>query len=169
MNRTALVLFALAGLASTAEARHLESRDMGRVAALAHRLEEASEHVYGSARAYLPRWGYSRGEARILDRLDDLKDAADRFHREVERNYRDPRRSEDEFRRLVQAYDRAEDSLADLQRYRGHVAQDFERVRELMAAVIDSYQGYGHYGVVEHVGGYGRERSPHGPCPPRSW
>lgn len=165
--RKIALLFALASLAvaPVAWAEHddeIRGRrvDRGnyrleRIQALAHEVDEAARAV--NRAAYYGRHHFTWRERRALDRLDELAEAARHFHTQIERYPYATRHTAADYRRLLMAYDRAEDTLYDLHAYR-RVLRRFESLGALIDELDQVYLRAG-YGPPHGRGhGWGRRR-----------
>jgi hypothetical protein len=119
------VAAAILVLAAPAVASHPDPRDMERVRALAHRLDDAAEHLHRSAEARAHHG--DRYEARALRALHRLAREAEHFHQQVESHLQDPWHTEEDFDRLYDAFLHARAHLGDLHATE-HVWDDWERV-----------------------------------------
>lgn len=130
MKNPVVATLALVGLATAAWAYHPEQRQMERVKAAAHDLEQAARHVHQRA---------ARDHRRALN---DLEKQARHFHRQVEKYQRDPRHTERDFEALVNVYHRAFDELHHVE---SHVRDDFRDVEAHMQTLMDFYGGRGNW------------------------
>lgn len=143
------------GAATTAVAEHPDPRDMARIRALAHRLDEAAASTHHQAER--DRHHFDRREERAFQALHRLAEEARHFHRQTERFFGRPAHTERDFRDVVKAYVAAARRLDDLHGSL-HIERDFERAGRLVVAIDRSYgfldhSRYGHYGSAR--GGYG--------------
>ena len=83
-------------------------------------------------------------EQQVRNRFKNLAEAARRFNLVAGRNFRNPARTETEFRTLVRAYTRAIPSLHALHEISGLYDQ-FRRVDELMDDLVVQYGGYNEF------------------------
>jgi hypothetical protein len=122
-----------------------ETRHVSRLAAVAHEIEQNATYIRREFERNNRR--PDRAEARAIDTLNQLNAEADRFHDEVERYRRSPRRSADEFASLERAFNTAERSLRRIDR-RPYVDRGMVRIYSLMNE-LSSYYGRrsGYYGT----------------------
>jgi hypothetical protein len=122
---------------------------LGRVAAIAHEIDEQSTYIRRAFERNNRR--PDRAEARAIGTLNQLNAAAAEFHNEVERS-RNPRRSADEFAALERAFNTTERSLRRIAR-RPYVDQGMNRIYTLMNE-LGGFYGHqsGYYGT------WGRDR-----------
>jgi hypothetical protein len=125
-----------------------ETRHVNRVAAIAHEIEQNATYIRREFERNNRR--PDRDEARAIDTLNQLNAEADRFHDEVERYRRSPRRSADEFASLERAFNTTERSLRRIDR-RPYVDRGMVRIYTLMNE-LSSYYGRrsGYYGTWDH-------------------
>jgi hypothetical protein len=125
-----------------------ETRHVSRLAAIAHEIEQNATYIRREFERNNRR--PDNAEARAIDTLNQLNAEADRFHDEVERYRRSPRRSADEFAALERAFNTAERSLRRIDR-RSYVDRGMNRIYSLMNE-LSSYYGRraGSYGSWDH-------------------
>ena len=133
-----------------------ETRHVSRLAAIAHEIEQSSTYIRREFERNNRR--PDRGEARAIDTLNQLNAEADRFHDEVERYRRSPRRSADEFASLERAFNITERSLRRIDR-RPYVDRGMVRIYTLMNE-LSSYYGRrsGYYGSWDRDRNWGDDR-----------
>jgi hypothetical protein len=125
-----------------------ESRHVNRVAAIAHEIEQNATSIRREFERNNRR--PDRDEARAIDTLNQLNAEADRFHDEVERYRRSPRRSADEFASLERAFNTTERSLRRINR-RPYVERGMVRIYTLMNELSGYYgRRSGYYGSWDH-------------------
>jgi hypothetical protein len=83
-------------------------------------------------------------EQQVRNRFKNLSEAARKFNQVASRNFRNPARTETEFRQLVRAYTRAIPSLHALHDVSG-LYEQFRRVDELMDDLVVQYGGYNEF------------------------
>ena len=117
---------------------------MNRVAAIANEIEQNATSIRREFERNNRR--PDNAEARAIDTLNQLNAEAVRFHDEVERYRRSPRRSADEFAALERAFNTTERSLRRIDR-RPYVDRGMVRIYSLMNE-LSSYYGRrsGYYG-----------------------
>ena len=122
-----------------------ETRHVSRLAAIAHDIEQNATYIRREFERNNRR--PDNAEARAIDNLNRLNAEADRFHDEVERYRRSPRRSADEFAALERAFNATERSLRRIDR-RPYVDRGMVRIYTLMNE-LSSYYGRraGYYGT----------------------
>ena len=122
-----------------------ETRHVNRLAAIAHEIEQNATYIRREFERNNRR--PDNAEARAIDTLNQLNAEADRFHDEVERYRRSPRRSADEFAALERAFNSTERSLRRIDR-RPYVDRGMVRIYTLMNE-LSSYYGRrsGYYGT----------------------
>ena len=122
-----------------------ETRHVSRLAAIAHDIEQNATYIRREFERNNRR--PDNAEARAIDTLNQLNAEADRFHDEVERYRRSPRRSADEFAALERAFNATERSLRRIDR-RPYVDRGMVRIYTLMNE-LSSYYGRrsGYYGT----------------------
>jgi len=96
----------------------------------AHAMDDAASYIRREFDRHNRR--PNRHETEVSARLDDLAESARHFHLEVASYGDDPLHKQEDFKRLVWAYDRAADALRYVS-YRPYVDQGMERI----AARID--------------------------------
>ena len=98
------------------------------VKAVAHRIQEAAAHVYLRARESSASGAHHHGgndQRRAVDRLEDFSKAAAHFHRQIERHLQNPYETLDDFRELIERFERAEKRIGHFDHY---VQEDFARI-----------------------------------------
>ena len=125
-----------------------ETRHVSRLAAIANEIEQNATYIRREFERNNRR--PDNAEARAIDALNRLNAESDRFHDEVERYRRSPRRSADEFASLERAFNSAERSLRRIDR-RPYVDRGMIRIYSLMNE-LSSYYGRrsGYYGTWDH-------------------
>lgn len=149
MRNTTLITTAVLALAfaASAGAQYRGDRDerdgryptpdrMGRVAVLAHEMEETSSWVHQRFERNNRR--PNRAEARVAASLHELEQAAEHFHRQVESYRRDPQHTRRDFRALLEAYDAAVRSLYNVEP-RGYVDRGMDQMGTLLAELSRYY------------------------------
>jgi hypothetical protein len=121
-----------------------ETRHVNRVARIANEIEQNATYIRREFERNNRR--PDNAEARAIDTLNQLNAEAVRFHDEVERYRRSPRRSADEFASLERAFNTTERSLRRIDR-RPYVDRGMVRIYTLMNE-LSSYYGRrsGYYG-----------------------
>ena len=130
-----------------------ETRHVNRVAAIANEIEQNATYIRREFERNNRR--PDNAEARAIDTLNQLNAEADRFHDEVERYRRSPRRSADEFAALERAFNVTERSLRRIDR-RPYVDRGMVRIYTLMNE-LSSYYGRrsGYYGSWDRDSNWG--------------
>ncbi len=130
-----------------------ETRHVSRLTVIAHEIEQNATYIRREFERNNRR--PDRAEARAIDTLNQLNAEADRFHDEVERYRRSPRRSADEFASLERAFNTAERSLRRIDR-RPYVDRGMVRIYTLMNE-LSSYYGRrsGYYGSWDRDNNWG--------------
>jgi hypothetical protein len=125
-----------------------ETRHVNRVAAIANEIEQNATYIRREFERNNRR--PDNAEARAIDTLNQLNAEAVRFHDEVERYRRSPRRSADEFASLERAFNTTERSLRRIDR-RPYVDRGMGKIYTLMNE-LSSYYGRrsGYYGTWDH-------------------
>ncbi len=113
-----------------------ETRHVSRLAAIAHDIEQNATYIRREFERNNRR--PDNAEARAIDTLNQLNAEADRFHDEVERYRRSPRRSADEFAALERAFNSTERSLRRIDR-RPYVDRGMVRIYTLMNELSGYY------------------------------
>ena len=113
-----------------------ETRHVSRLAAIAHDIEQNATYIRREFERNNRR--PDNAEARAIDSLNQLNAEADRFHDEVERYRRSPRRSADEFAALERAFNVTERSLRRIDR-RPYVDRGMVRIYTLMNELSGYY------------------------------
>jgi hypothetical protein len=134
---------------------------MERVSELAHQIDETASWIHRQFERNnrRPDWA----ESRAASQLHELHGAAARFH-DVSESYRPtPRRTVDEFARLVQAFYATDRSLSRISR-RPYVDRGMERIYVLMNELGRYYgqPGYGRWGSPLDRGAGRYDRDGHG-------
>ena len=125
-----------------------ETRHVSRLAAIAHDIEQNATYIRREFERNNRR--PDNAEARAIDNLNRLNAEADRFHDEVERYRRSPRRSADEFAALERAFNSAERSLRRIDR-RPYVDRGMVRIYTLMNELSGYYgRRAGYYGTWDY-------------------
>ncbi len=93
---------------------------------IAHRVEEAATHAHRQAETESHHGGWAEQQA--LRALHQLEEAARHFHRQVEQYYQSPTHTDQDFRRLEQAFFSAEQSVPHAH-FSQHVLRDYNRTR----------------------------------------
>jgi hypothetical protein len=100
-------------------------RSVRRLLIAAHEIDDAANYIHRQYDRNNRR--PDRREARVSARLAELAGSAREFHREVAGYRGDSRHTQDDFQRLVRAYDRATDALGRVAE-RPYVDQGMERI-----------------------------------------
>jgi len=125
-----------------------ETRHVSRLAAIAHDIEQNATYIRREFERNNRR--PDNAEARAIDTLNQLNAEADRFHDEVERYRRSPRRSADEFAALERAFNATERSLRRIDR-RPYVDRGMVRIYTLMNELSGYYgRRSNYYGTWDH-------------------
>jgi hypothetical protein len=125
-----------------------ETRHVSRLAAIANEIEQNATYIRREFERNNRR--PDNAEARAIDTLNQLNAEADRFHDEVERYRRSPRRSADEFAALERAFNTAERSLRRIDR-RPYVDRGMVRIYSLMNELSGYYgRRANYYGTWDH-------------------
>lgn len=125
-----------------------ETRHVNRLAAIANEIEQNATYIRREFERNNRR--PDNAEARAIDTLNQLNAEADRFHDEVERYRRSPRRSADEFAALERAFNTAERSLRRIDR-RPYVDRGMVRIYSLMNELSGYYgRRANYYGTWDH-------------------
>jgi 3-deoxy-D-arabino-heptulosonate 7-phosphate (DAHP) synthase class II len=131
--------------------RALYSRQIDQVDSWAQRLERAVTRVGRLAGNYSP--GFDRRERAAMELVYDLEAAASRFQERVDQGYRNPARTEREFRRLLRAYGEAANAMEYLRDY-DDAYMAFRDVQMVMNRLVDYYGGYDEYAYRYSGRGY---------------
>lgn len=141
MKTTMLILIALLGLSTAAQAQPPEFAQRNRIKYLAAELAEAAHHAHQNAE-YCANLSQS---TRALEALHELDRQARRFSRKVGDHSRRSYRTEEAYWDLVQTYRYARRFMRH-----GHTAevvlQDMRRVGRLLSRMAYVYEGYGRHG-----------------------
>lgn len=151
MKTTILIIAAFVVLAATAQARPPDFNSPNRIKYLAHDLEEAVHHIHRAAEANAHHYG--RREDRALKALHDLDREARHFHQRVERYYRNPHHTDQDYRKLLRTYHNARRAMRGLHAF-DHVYDDFRHVEVLMGDLAYYYGGYDRYRAHDDDDGY---------------
>ena len=106
---------------------------------IAHDLDRAAEHVYRQARSetrFGPFVFLSGNQRRAVDRLDGFKDAAEHFHKQIERRHDSPTHTLDDFEKVAERYERAARRMHHLS---SHIQQEFYRAGLLIEELAHLY------------------------------
>jgi len=134
-----------------------ETRHVSRLAAIAHDIEQNATYIRREFERNNRR--PDNAEARAIDTLNQLNAEADRFHDEVERYRRSPRRSADEFAALERAFNATERSLRRIDR-RPYVDRGMVRIYTLMNELSGYYgRRSGYYGTWDRDNNWGDDRN----------
>lgn len=131
-------------------------RDMERVAALAHRVEEIAEIIHATAERNNRR--PSRSESHMLTALHELDDAAEHFHDQVESYSSEPQHTEEDFETLLDSFDSAASALTYTRR-RPYVDRGMDQIALLLSELNRYYGRPDRYRDWRH--GYDRPRFDH--------
>jgi hypothetical protein len=133
-----------------------ETRHVSRLASIAHDIEQNATYIRREFERNNRR--PDNAEARAIDSLNRLNAEADRFHDEVERYRRSPRRSADEFAALERAFNATERSLRRIDR-RPYVDRGMVRIYTLMNELSGYYgRRSGYYGTWDRDNNWGDDR-----------
>ncbi len=116
--------------------------DMRRVAELASQLEHTTTYVHREFERNNRR--PDRNEERVAIRLHELERQADRFRGQVDGYGRDPRSTERDFQRLLDAFYAAEESLRYTGR-RSYVERGLDQIGGILSELTRYYGRYDDY------------------------
>lgn len=160
MKTTLLLLIAMLGVATTAQAEPPGLWQRNRIKYLAQELAETAHYASQNAEECHDL----RRSTRVLETLHRLDRKARRFNRKVRHHHRHPYRTEQAYWDLVRTYRRAKRQLR-----RTHmavsVADEMRRMGRILDRLAYFYDGYGYYGDYgdyddynHHRGGYDDHR-----------
>jgi hypothetical protein len=141
MTRKPILLTACLLLIATAAKAHTERYppnpyQANAVRALAHELEQATDHLYRQMVEARRHYGY--GDSWTLRRLKRLESEAGHFHRQVESRRQKASHAHRDYRDLKQAFVEAARAVEAIPW--GHARRDFDRISYLMRGLEVSFE-----------------------------
>jgi hypothetical protein len=142
MTRKPILLTACLLLIATSAKAHSERYptnpyQASAVRALAHELEQATDHLYEQMAE--SRRHYGHVDSWVLRRLKRLESEAGHFHRQVESRRQKASHTHRDYRDLKQAFVEAARAVEAMPY--GHARRDFERISYLMRGLEVSFEG----------------------------